>query len=252
MICQQVEVWAVDGQGSLRGPSSETNIAEFFEQGGDTARARDLVNRMGETSIPNFNGDIDPGESFFVEGIEYGYVGPHGGGHLVVPTQSIGQSNFGETTDYMSSNVRQMANAYYNSLPAQLQRRVLPVRYGSPRGISEEEIELQLWSGDAFDSMDYITRVDERGERTAFILSIVDILFTGVDDGSLMRNRNTVEAPSLPDFWTRTTAGEDIGITQVYSWSVTIDAPQWRKWEINEIKDVLPALMLSQIGEMQK
>lgn len=243
--------YAIHVSGDMVSPS-ETNIAEFFEQGGDTARARDLVNRMGETSIPNFNGDIDPGESFFVEGIEYGYVGPHGGGHLVVPMQSIGQSNFGETTDYMSSNVRQMANAYYNSLPAQLQRRVLPVRYGSPRGISEEEIELQLWSGDAFDSMDYITRVDERGERTAFILSIVDILFTGVDDGSLTRNRNTVEALSLPDFWTRTTAGEDIGITQVYGWSVTIDAPRWRKWEINEIKDILPALMLSQIGEMQK
>ena len=45
---------------------------------------------MGETNIPNFNGDIQPDESFFVEGVEYGYIGPHGGGHLVVPMQSIG------------------------------------------------------------------------------------------------------------------------------------------------------------------
>jgi hypothetical protein len=182
-----------------------------------------------------------------VEGVEYGYIGPHGGGHLVVPMQSIGRSNFGETTDYMSSNVRQTANAYYNSLPAQLQRRVLPVSYGSGRGIDEEELEHQLNSGDALDIEDYITRVDERGERTAFILSIVDILFY---DGK--RHRNTAEPPSLPDFWTRTTAGKDFGITQVYGWSVISDAPQWRKWEINEIRDVLPALMLSQIGEMQK
>lgn len=238
--------YAILVQGNMVSPT-EDNINTFFEQGGDTARARDLVNRMGETNIPNFNGDIQPDESFFVEGVEYGYIGPHGGGHLVVPMQSIGRSNFGETTDYMSSNVRQTANAYYNSLPAQLQRRVLPVSYGSGRGIDEEELEHQLNSGDALDIEDYITRVDERGERTAFILSIVDILFY---DGK--RHRNTAEPPSLPDFWTRTTAGKDFGITQVYGWSVISDAPQWRKWEINEIRDVLPALMLSQIGEMQK
>lgn len=66
------------------------------------------------------------------------------------------------------------------------------------------------------------------------------------------RDTATQRSPSLPDFWTRTTAGKDFGITQVYGWSVISDAPQWRKWEINEIRDVLPALMLSQIGEMQK
>ncbi|WP_416037811.1 hypothetical protein ACL43R_04185 [Lactococcus formosensis] len=50
---------------------------------------------------------------------------------------TIGRSTFGETTGYMSSNMRQMANAYYNSLPAQLQRCILPVIYGSGRGIDE-------------------------------------------------------------------------------------------------------------------
>lgn len=241
--------YAIHVSGDMVSPS-ETNIAEFFAQGGDTARARDLVNRMGETSIPNFNGDIDPGDSFYVEGAEYLYVSPHGGGHLVVPMQTIGQSTFGETTDYMSSNVRQMANNFYALLPAQLQRRVLPVSYGSTRGIGDHELN-DPWSSEKGQDMEnYFTRVDaENGERTAFIMSMADIMFH--TRGGI---RNEVSHPPFPDFWSRTTVGyEGPPYTRVFGFSESrTEEYPWRKWQVNETKDVLPALMLSQIGEMQK
>lgn len=50
--------YAILVQGNMVSPT-EDNINTLFEKGGDTARARDLVNRMGETNIPNFNGEFN-------------------------------------------------------------------------------------------------------------------------------------------------------------------------------------------------
>ncbi|MEY8444332.1 hypothetical protein AALA52_08830 [Lactococcus ileimucosae] len=244
-------------QGNMVSPT-ETNINSFFEKGGDTPRARDLVERMGLTDIPNFNGDIDPGESFHVEGAEYEYVGPHGGGgHLVVPRHSLGVSSFGATADYQTSNVKGITDSFYASLPQRFQARVLPVSYGLDRALEVAELE-DPWSNPLGKTPhDYFTTVDESGEKTAFVMSIADIMFGTRGVSEMKRgNQETLTAGALDhpfdfnDFWTRTAVGG--ANDRVFGWDLTgMSVNNWRSWDVSEIKPILPALLLSQVGENQ-
>lgn len=234
--------YAILVQGNMVTPT-EDNITSFFEEGGDTTRARDLVSRMGRTDIPNFNGDIHAGQNFFVEGMEYQYLGRHDQGHLVVPLHSIGQSSFGLSTNYMSSNVKQIVDNFYASLPRHFQSRVLPVSYGSDDPVPWEMIT-NPW--DHYEVLqDSLTTVDERGERTAFVMSFADIRFAG-RAGDVEPARKNPYPPVFPDFWSRTAvAGED---NKIWGFQPN-EYEQWDSWAIDQPHDILPALILSQIGE---
>ncbi|NHI99029.1 hypothetical protein ET007_02615 [Lactococcus garvieae] len=247
--------YAILVQGNMVSPT-EDNINTFFEKGGDTARARDLVNRMGLTDIPNFNGDIEPGGSFHVEGAEYEYVGSHGGGgHLVVPRNHIGISRFGATADYQTSDVKAITDSFYGTLPQRLQARVLPVSYGSDRAIEVEELENPWDSPLGKNAHDYITTVDEFGEKTAFVMSIGDIMLgTRLEPVEPQKNQEYLTANALDhsfnfdDFWTRTAVGG--ANNRVFGWDLRgLAVNNWRSWDISEVKPVLPALLLSQVGE---
>lgn len=248
--------YAILVQGNMVSPT-EDNINRFFEEGGDTARARDLVERMGLTDIPNFNGDIKPGGSFHVEGAEYEYLGPHGGGgHLVVPRNHIGISRFGATSDYQMSDVKAIANSFYGMLPQRLQARVLPVSYGSDRAIEVEELENPWDNPLGKNAHDYVTTVDESGEKTAFVLSIADIMFgtrgKPVEPQKIQEAlpANASDHPfDFDEFWTRTAVGGGAS-NKVFGWDLTWETDNnWRPWNISEMKPILPALLLSQVGE---
>ena len=51
------------------------------------------------------------------------------------------------------------------------------------------------------------------------------------------------------EFWTRTTVGGGAS-NKVFGWDLTWETDNnWRPWNISEMKPILPALLLSQVGE---
>lgn len=53
---------------------------------------------------------------------------------------------------------------------------------------------------------------------------------------------------NFDDFWTRTAVGG--ANNRVFGWDLRgLAVNNWRSWDISEVKPVLPALLLSQVGE---